>query len=116
MDRRGAMLDGKTYCLGGRWGIRISSLVGGEDILGERRDGHGRSHLEIYDLVSSSLNYLYLVLETWAPTTVVLAVVRDHEHDLPLEYITIDQSATDAWYIFVGLHLLELAAQEACRS
>lgn len=48
------------------------------------------------------------------PTAIVPAVIRDHEHDLPLEDVVVHQPATDARYVLVTLHLLELAAQEPC--
>ena len=45
-------------------------------------------------------------------TTIELAVIRDHEHDLPFEDVVPNQAATYAGDIFVALHLLQLAAQE----
>lgn len=45
-------------------------------------------------------------------TTVVFAVIGDHEHDLPFEDVVADKTAAYAGDVFVGLHLLELAAQE----
>ena len=45
-------------------------------------------------------------------TTIEFAVVGDHEHDLPFKKIVFDQTATYARYVFVALHLLELATQE----
>lgn len=38
------------------------------------------------------------------------AFVGQHEHDLPLKDIVIDQAAADAGNVLVALHLLELAA------
>ena len=43
------------------------------------------------------------------PTTVIFAVVINHEHDLPFEDIVIDEPTRDARKIFRLLHLLELA-------
>lgn len=45
-------------------------------------------------------------------TTVVFAVIGDHEHDLPFEDVVANKTAAYAGDVFVGLHLLELAAQE----
>ena len=47
-----------------------------------------------------------------ARTTVVFTVIGNHEHDLPLEDVIANQSAADARYVFVALHLLELPTQE----
>lgn len=46
-------------------------------------------------------------------TSVEFAVIRDDKHDLPLEDVVIHQSTTYPRYILVGLHLFELAGQEA---
>lgn len=45
-------------------------------------------------------------------TTVVFAIVGNHEHDLPLENVASDQTAADARDVLVALHLFQLAAQE----
>ena len=45
-------------------------------------------------------------------TTVVFAIVGNHEHDLPLEDVVANQPATYAGYVLVALHELELATQE----
>ena len=47
-------------------------------------------------------------------TTIVSAVVRYHEHDLPLEDVAVHQPTAYAGNIFVALHLFELAAQKPC--
>lgn len=49
-------------------------------------------------------------------TTVVFAIVVDHEHDLPLEGVVIDQSTRNAREILRFLHFLELAEQKPCCS
>jgi hypothetical protein len=46
---------------------------------------------------------------------VELAVVGDHEHDLPLEDVAVDEAAADAGDVFVRLHLLQLAGEHAAR-
>ena len=48
-------------------------------------------------------------------TTIILHIIADHQHDLPLKDITIHQTATDARDILVGLHLLELTTQQSRR-
>ena len=48
-------------------------------------------------------------------TSIVFAVVVYHQHHLPLEDIGIDKAAADAWNVFVSLHLLKLATEEAGR-
>lgn len=47
-------------------------------------------------------------------TTIVSALIRNHEHHLPFEDTMIDQAATYARYVLVPLHLFELTAQEPC--
>ena len=46
-------------------------------------------------------------------TSIESAVIRNHEHDLPFHDIIINEAAAYAWNVFVGLHLLELAAKKA---
>jgi hypothetical protein len=50
-------------------------------------------------------------------TTIVLAVIIDHEHDFPLENIVVDQPTAYAGNVFVGLHLFKLPPEQAsgCR-
>ena len=40
------------------------------------------------------------------PTTVVFAVVGDHEHDFPFEYVVVNEPATYAGDVLVILHFL----------
>jgi hypothetical protein len=47
-------------------------------------------------------------------TSIVFAVVTDHKHDFPLEYIIVHQPARYSREVFRGLYLLELACQQAC--
>jgi hypothetical protein len=46
-------------------------------------------------------------------TTIVFAVVVDHEHDFPLEDIVVDQATAYAGNVFVGLHLFKLPPKQA---
>lgn len=39
-------------------------------------------------------------------------LIIKHEHDLPLKDVAVDQSAANPGNVLVGLHLLELSAQE----
>lgn len=48
-------------------------------------------------------------------TSVELALVVDHEHDLPVEDVVVDEAHADAGDVGVLLHLLELAAKEPRR-
>lgn len=50
----------------------------------------------------------------WAEhTAVVFAVIVDHKHNLPFEYIAVlDQAARDSRQVLAFLNLLELAPQE----
>lgn len=48
-------------------------------------------------------------------TSVVLAVVADHQHDLPLkDVVVVDQAAGDAGQVLGVLHLLELPLKQRC--
>jgi hypothetical protein len=51
-------------------------------------------------------------------TTIEPAIIVDHKHDFPLKYIPVRYSTADTRYIFVSLHLFELASKQAagCRS
>ena len=44
------------------------------------------------------------------------ALVGQHEHDLTLEDVVVNQTAADARNVLVALHLLELATQEERRA
>lgn len=46
-------------------------------------------------------------------TAIIFAVVGDHEHDFPFHDVVVHEPAAYARDIFVGLHLFELAAEEA---
>ena len=50
-----------------------------------------------------------------SPTVKPSALIIKHEHDLPFKDVAVDQPATDAGNVLVGLHLLKLPAQEDCR-
>lgn len=55
-----------------------------------------------------------LVLDTSSEhvlTSIKLAFIIDHKHDLPFEYIVVEQTAGNAGDIFIGLHLFELTGQ-----
>jgi hypothetical protein len=45
-------------------------------------------------------------------TTVVFAVVADHERDFPLKNIVIDETAGDSGEVFGGLHVFQLSAKK----
>ena len=45
-------------------------------------------------------------------TTIVFAVIGNHQHDLPLEDVVSNETATYAGNVFVALHEFELATQE----
>ena len=47
-----------------------------------------------------------------ATTVETAALVGQHEHDLPLKDVVVDQTAADAGDVLVALHLLELATQK----
>lgn len=48
-------------------------------------------------------------------STVVFAVVADHQHDFPFEnVVVVYETAGDSGDVLVGLHLFELLAQEGC--
>jgi hypothetical protein len=51
-------------------------------------------------------------------TTIEPAIIVDHKHDFPFKYIPVRHSTADSRYIFVSLHLFELAGKQAtgCRS
>jgi hypothetical protein len=57
------------------------------------------------------MSVLHLALK-FIHTSIELALVADHKHHFPLEYVTVSQAAGDAWDIFVGLHLFELTGQQ----
>ena len=46
-------------------------------------------------------------------TTIEATIIRDHEHDLPLQHVIVHQPTAYAWDILVTLHLLELPTQKA---
>lgn len=48
-------------------------------------------------------------------TSVEFALIANHEHDLPLEYIAVHQPAAYPRYVLIGLHLLQLATEQAGR-
>ncbi len=48
-------------------------------------------------------------------TSVVFAIVGDHEHHFPFEDVVVHQPAADAGYVFVRLHVLELPAEQPRR-
>lgn len=52
-------------------------------------------------------------LGCWELTSIELALIVDHEHDLPLKDVAVHQAATYAGNVLVGLHLLQLPAEEA---
>lgn len=56
-----------------------------------------------------------MVIPTFAygkHTAIIFAVVVEHEDNLPLEDVIVDQAAADSRDIFVGLHLLQLPAEQ----
>lgn len=46
------------------------------------------------------------------PSPVELAVVRDHQHHLPLVNIVVNQADADVRQVLISLHLLELPAEK----
>ena len=46
-------------------------------------------------------------------TAVEFALIGNHEHDFPLEYIAVYQSTANPRDILVGLHLLQLTGQHS---
>lgn len=49
-------------------------------------------------------------------TTIQLHIIRNHQHNLPLEHVIIHQTTAYPRDIFAGLHLLQLAREHApCR-
>ena len=46
-------------------------------------------------------------------TTIQLHIIGNHQHNLPLKDIVIDQPDTDSRDVLVGLHVLELAGEHA---
>ena len=87
---------------------------------GRRQEGIFRWEVEVTAEIASyeeklgvrSLLDTMKVREVGVGTAVVFAVVRDHEHHLPLEHVVIYQSARDSWQVFCLLHSLQLSRQE----
>lgn len=44
-------------------------------------------------------------------TSIQLDIIRDHQHNLPLEDVVVRQPAADAGDVLVALHLLQLAGE-----
>ncbi len=83
---------------------RTSSLVGDVGIRMGNVIVLGRSHLwESSGQAEKALGSLH--------TSVEFALVVDHKHNFPFEYVAISQAAGDARNVFIGLHLFQLAGE-----
>ena len=102
----------EAYYLDGIWVFRISSSVEGEGTLVERRVAHGRIHLNEMSVSRGEEWSLWVRIRS-SPTAIELAFIIDHKHDLPLENVAVCHSTTDAGYIFISLHLLQLTSKQA---
>lgn len=79
-------------------------------ILGERITACGSC------LLGEGVNYDGSSASFDALTSVELAVVGNHEHDLPFKGVTVYQPDADALYAVFRLHKLVLFAQEEGRA
>lgn len=75
------------------------------------REGHSGAK-EATCFVSISRLTIKMHIGMDGRTSVILAVVIDHEHYFPLEDIVVSKTTTDPRYVFVRLHLFQLPLQQ----